>query len=74
MIDALVLSNRESYEKFTIFALCTNVKLYIDQISAILHQLRSSRRAAFVFAGSSNGRTSPSGGEYLGSSPSPAAA
>lgn len=24
-------------------------------------------------AGSSNGRTSPSGGEYLGSSPSPAA-
>ena len=28
---------------------------------------------AFVYAGSSNGRTSPSGGEYLGSSPSPAA-
>jgi hypothetical protein len=27
----------------------------------------------YLAAGSSNGRTSPSGGEYLGSSPSPAA-
>ena len=55
------------------------VSRHCEPAGAAIHVQRYARSDKFgivvvyIFAGSSNGRTSPSGGEYLGSSPRPAA-